>query len=55
MEFEFQQYHHCLWITEKIATLGWKRFVKSPKSSVESIIQKFYANVPDVVNSIAMV
>lgn len=39
----------------KIKALGWKRFIKSPEVFVEFIAQKFYANVPNVVNNKVMV
>lgn len=33
------------------AILGWRRFVKEPEATVESIVQEFYANAFDTIDN----
>lgn len=38
-----------LGIIDGIAILGWKKFVKEPNVAIESIVQEFYTNVPELL------
>lgn len=38
-------------ITNVIAALGWKWFVKNPEATVESNVLEFYANFPNVYDN----
>lgn len=55
MEFYIKQDNYFERIIGKIVALGWKLFIKNPHTTLELIVQKFYANVLDVVNNMAMV
>lgn len=51
LDFKLREDCHFEGITDVIAVLRWRQFVKEIEAIIESIVQKIYTNVPnDVYN-----